>query len=148
MARSSTGREIWRRAFADWKGGHWLFRALVTATLALVATLLLSRMFGRWKMTTHWPMWAPGFIGGFGALLLWGVLTFTVSLLRAPGNLLKERDKALEIANAKILPLDCISQQLKEAQRERDVARGERDKARGERDALQFRIEALQSQIE
>jgi hypothetical protein len=78
-------------------------------------------------------MWAPGFIGGVGALLLWGVLTFTISLLRAPGKLLKERDKALEIANAKILHLDCISQQLNEALRERDVARGERDAALGQR---------------
>jgi hypothetical protein len=144
MAPLSTGREIWRRAYADWKGGNWLFRALVTATLALVATLLLSPMLGRWKMTAHWPMWTPGFIGTVGALLLWGVLTFTISLLRAPGKLLKKRDKALEIANAKILHLDCISQQLNEALRDRDIARGERDEARGERDKAHGERDALQ----
>jgi hypothetical protein len=59
-------------------------------------------MLGRWKMTAHWPMWAPGFIAAVGASLLWGVLTFIGSLVKAPGKLLKERDDAIEIANAKL----------------------------------------------
>jgi hypothetical protein len=53
------------------------------------------------SMTAQLP-WLSGLIGAIGSLLLWAVLTFTVSLLRAPGKLLKEREEKIAALTAEL----------------------------------------------
>jgi hypothetical protein len=46
-------------------------------------------------MTAHYPLWVPGLIGAVLAPIIWGLVTFAISRLRAPGRLLRERDEEI-----------------------------------------------------
>jgi hypothetical protein len=87
----SSRREIWRRAWKDWTGGHWLVRAVVSSPVGLGLAVGVVWLLGRWRMTAHYPLWVPGLIGAILTPIVWGLLTFAISRFRAPALLLRER---------------------------------------------------------
>ena len=55
----------------------------------------------------HYPAWVPGLIGAVGAPLVWAALTLLISFLKAPGEIIGERDATIESANARIRELEA-----------------------------------------
>jgi len=88
-------QSVWSRAHKDWKGGHWLLRAVATPPLGFGAGYGVGYLLVARKMTSY-PLWVPGLIGAVGAPVVWGLLTFLISLVMAPGKLLRESDVRIQ----------------------------------------------------
>jgi hypothetical protein len=99
MAKARYGREIWGRAWKDWKSANlvWLVR---TIALGLVVGPVLARRSAG-PGVKLFDLFV-GALGGGGAALLWSLFAFIVELFRAPGKLLAERDARLEEFRAEI----------------------------------------------
>lgn len=89
-------KEIWKRAWDDWTGGNWLARSIAVTILGTIIGLSVNRLL------PQAPIWLAGLSGAIGAALLWGFLTFVISLLKAPGKLLKERDEKIAAVTAEL----------------------------------------------
>ena len=104
MAAAKKG-EITCRAWSDWKGGHWLVRAVVMPLLGLAVGLAAGPILGQilgWRVTD--PV-VTGLIGAIGAPLIWAVLTFLGTLLRTPYRLLAEKNALIATRDAQIRDL-------------------------------------------
>jgi hypothetical protein len=94
---ASPNREIWKRAWVGWTGGNWLARSIFMSVAGALGVYFVGPL-----MTPPYSILVAGAIGGILAAVLWAVITFLVSLFRAPGKLLRERDAVIAGLNATI----------------------------------------------
>jgi len=94
----------WKRGWKDWwsVGRGWFVRAIFMSGIGAAIGYSLGP-----RMLAHYPPWVGGLVAGGGAALLWGALTLVASFIRAPGKSLKEKDAAVELANARVRELEA-----------------------------------------
>jgi hypothetical protein len=91
----------WKQGWEDWSGRGWLVRSVCLPLIGFGIGWFLGP-----RLMAHYPAWVPGLIGAVGAPLIWAVLTLSVSLLKSPGKVLKERDNTIQSRDARIRELE------------------------------------------
>ena len=100
--------KILARAWKDWSGRGWLIRTICMGAFAV----FIGYKLGPHLKMAHYEPWVGNWLAGFLAAVAWGLATLLISALKAPGNIIKEKNQEINRAGDRIKELEATRPRL------------------------------------